>query len=146
MAYGHDNLSSGGRRRSASESDGDVMNSLLNPSQPRQMDRFHDRNNEILNSTPHLNVSGFIDDSYRDNLGTRLTRAHTNLRGASKPDEMFRRDYYYRIKDNINEWVAIVFNSSLAMKFIEKYDGICGEIIQCKTLLLIMGISLCFLI
>ena len=64
---------------------------------------------------------------------------------TSRPDEMFRRDYY-RIKDNINEWVAIVFNSSLAMKFIEKYDGICGEIIQCKTLLLIMGISLCFLI
>ena len=51
---------------------------------------------------------------------------------TSRPDEMFRRDYY-RIKDNINEWVAIVFNSSLAMKFIEKYDGICGEIMQCKT-------------
>ena len=58
------------------------------------------------------------------------------MRGASRPDEMFRLDYY-RIKDNINEWVAIVFNSSLAMKFIEKYDGICGEIMQCK-----MGLAL----
>ena len=97
------------------------MNSTLNPSQPRQMDRFNDRNNEISNSTPHLNVSEFID-SYRDNLETRLTRACTNLRGASSPDEIFRRDYY-RIKDNVNEWAAIVFNSPLAMKFIEKFVG-----------------------
>ena len=107
------------------------MNSTLNPSQPRQMDRFNDRNNEISNSTPHLNVSEFID-SYRDNLGTRLTRACTNLRGASRPDEIFRRDYY-RIKDNVNEWAATVFNPPLAMKFIEKYDETCGEIMQCKT-------------
>ena len=86
------------------------------------MDRFNDRNNEISNSTAHLNVSGFIDASYRDNLGTRLTRPWTNLRGASRPDEIFRRDHY-RIKDNVNEWAAIVFNSPLAMKFIEKFVG-----------------------
>ena len=64
MASGHDHVSSGVRRCSASF-DGDVMNSTLNPSQPCQMNRFKDRNNEILNSTPQLNVSGFIDDSYR---------------------------------------------------------------------------------
>ena len=95
------------------------------------MDRFNDRNNEISNSTPHLNVSGFIGDFYRDSLGTRLARARTNLRGASRPDEIFRQDNY-RIKDNVNEWAVTVFNPPLAMKFIEKYDETCEEITQCN--------------
>ena len=64
-------------------------------------------------------------------MGTRFTRARTNVRGASRPDEIFISDYR-NIKDNVDEWVAIVFSSSLAMKFISKYDGICGEIKQCK--------------
>ena len=77
-------MGAGGRRRSASESDGDVMNSILNPNDHHQFDSFSERNNEISVSTPHLNVSGFIDDSYRNNMGTRLqTRIHTRSKGDS---------------------------------------------------------------
>ena len=65
MSLGPDNLMGGGRRRSASESDGDVMSITLNPAELRQLNRFSDRNNnEISASTPHINVLGFIDDSY----------------------------------------------------------------------------------
>ena len=65
-------------------------------------------------------------------MKTRLTRACTNMRGAFRPDEIFRWDYY-RIKDNVNPWAATVFNTLLATKFIEEYDGICGEIVKCKA-------------
>ena len=119
MASGSDNLMGRGRRRLASENDGDVMNSTLNPSQARQFGR----NNEI--STPHLNVSGFIDDSFHNNMGTRLqTRNHTRSRGDSSAVEILRCNYL-KLKDNINKWGAIDFSSVQSMEFINnKYDGV----------------------
>ena len=134
---GHDELMGGGRRRSASESDGDVMNSTLNPSQARQLDR----NNEISTSTPQINVSGFIDDSFRNNLGTRLqTRIHTRSKGDSRSNELLRSKYF-KLRDNINEWGAIDFTLSQSMQFINsKYDGCCRDIDQCiEGLLLTRG-------
>ena len=111
MPIGPDNLRGGGRRRSASESDGDVMNSILNPNDHRQFDSFSERNNEISVSTPHLNVSGFIDDSYRNNMGTRLqTRIHTRSKGDSSAVEILRCNYL-KLKDNVNEWGAIDLSS-----------------------------------
>ena len=70
MPRGPDNLMGGGRRRSASESDGNVMSSTLNPTELRQLNIFSDRNNEISASTPQINVSGFSDDLYRNNMRT----------------------------------------------------------------------------
>ena len=44
------------------------MSSTLNPVDPAQINRFSNTNNDRFISTPHLNVSGFIDDSYRNNM------------------------------------------------------------------------------
>ena len=89
----------GGRRRSASESDGDVMSSTLNPTNPTQINRSIIVNNDRCISNPHLNVSGFIDDSYQDNMGTRLeTRIQTRSKGAPKSIDERMKNEYTRIK------------------------------------------------
>jgi len=124
-SLGPDNLMGGGRRCSVSESDGDIMNSTLNPSQARQLDRNH----EISTSTPQINVTGFIDDSYHNNLGTRLqTRIHTRSEGDPKSVELLRCKYL-KLKDNINELGAIDFTLVQSMQYIDSnYDGFCKDI------------------
>jgi len=109
---GLDNLMVGGRRRSASESDGNVMSSTLNPNEPRQVNiRYSYRSNGTYASNPHINLSRFIDDSYRDNIGTRLqTRIQTRFQGDSSAIEKLRSDYL-KYKAETEEWGAIVSNS-----------------------------------
>ena len=109
---GLDNLMVGGRRRSASESDGDVISSTLNPNEPCQVnDRYSDRSNGTYASYPHINLSRFIDDSYCDNIGTRLqTRIPTRFWGDSSAIEKLRSDYL-KIKAETEEWGAIVSDS-----------------------------------
>ena len=91
------NSRDGGRRRSASESDGDHLNVSLNPT-PNPADF----NNELPNlskciSTPNVNNTGFIDDSYRDSFGTRLdTRPVTRLQPRRENDNQTLRTNRHR--------------------------------------------------
>ena len=123
----------GGRRRSASESDGDVMSSTLNPTNPTQINKSIIVNNDRCISNPHLNVSGFIDDSYRDNMGTRLeTRIQTRSKGGSNSIEARMRNEYTRIKIAIFEWGEIATYSVQPLCVIEaKHNELCTEIEQC---------------
>ena len=61
-----------GRRRSASESDGDPLNSTTNPPLNLFNSNAYTPNVERCVSNPHINTMGFIDDSYRNSIGTRL--------------------------------------------------------------------------
>ena len=61
-----------GRRRSESESDGDPLNSTTNPPLNLFNSNAYTPNVERCVSNPHINTTGFIDDSYRNSIGTRL--------------------------------------------------------------------------
>ena len=110
------------------------MNSTLNSSQACQFGR----NNEISTSTPQL--KGVIDDSYRNNMGTRLqTRIHMRSKGDSRSVELLRCSYL-KLKDNVNKWGATNFNPLQSMEFIDsKYDGFCRDIDQCISGFLLLG-------
>ena len=54
MPLGLNQLQGGGRRCSASESDGDVMSSTLNLADPVKINRLSSVNNDRCISTPHL--------------------------------------------------------------------------------------------
>ena len=56
----------GARRRSTSLGDGDILSSTIDMPQASSTNRFSNFNNERCVSTPHINVAGFIDDTYRD--------------------------------------------------------------------------------
>jgi len=60
----------GGRRRSASESDGDPINSFVGPPRDTFNPNITTPNIDRCVSNPHINTTGFIDDSYRNSIGT----------------------------------------------------------------------------
>ena len=140
MSVGHNNnLRGGGRRRSASESDGDVMSSTLNPVNPSVTNRISNINNDRCISSPHINISGFIDDSYRNNLGTRLeTRTQTRSKGGSNSIDGRMRNEYTRIKISVFEWGEIATNTVQPLHIIDsKYNEYCTEIEQCISKILL---------
>ena len=140
MSVGHNQfLRGGGRRRSASESDGDVMSSTLNPSNPPVINRVSNINNDRCISSPHINISGFIDDSYRNNLGTRLeTRTQTRSKGGSNSIDLRMKNEYTRIKVAVFEWGEIVNNTVQPLHIIDsKYNVFCTEIEQCISEILL---------
>ena len=52
--------------------EGDIINSTIDMPQASSTNRFSNFNPDRWVSTPQINVTGFIDDTYRDNRGTRL--------------------------------------------------------------------------
>ena len=62
----------GARRRSTSLGEGDILNSTIDMPQALSTNRFSNFYQDGCVSTPQINVTGFIDDTYRDNRGTRL--------------------------------------------------------------------------
>ncbi len=74
MPIGRENLRSGaGRKRSVSETGGDNLNSTLNPDSinsqdnPFLPDRIDNGGIDRCISEPHINITGFIDESYSNN-------------------------------------------------------------------------------
>ena len=82
------------RRRSTSLGDGDMLSSTIDMPQASSTNRLSNFNNDRCVSTPHINVTGFIDDTYRDNRGTWLEgRIQTRSnKGSSSINAKLRED------------------------------------------------------
>ena len=123
-----------GRRRSASESDGDPLNSSTNPPRIPFNSNVYTPNVERCVSNPHINTTGFIDDSYRNSIGTRLqtgvvTRLQT--RGESLDRNNRLREKFTKMKGQIYEWVHMISSSVQPIDVIEnKHSLFCTEIDQ----------------
>ena len=75
--------------------DGDILSSTIDMPQASSTNRLSNFNNDQCMSTPHINVTGFIDDTYRDNRGTRLEeriRTRSN-KGSNSIDAKLREDF-----------------------------------------------------
>ena len=81
------------RRRSTSLGDGDILSSTIDMPQASSTNRLSNFNERCV-STPQINVTGFIDDTYRDNRGTRLEgRIQTRSnKGSSSINAKLRED------------------------------------------------------
>ena len=70
---------------------------------------------------PHVNVMGFIDDTYRDNRGTQLEeriRTRSN-RGSNSIDAKLREDFT-RLKIAVIEWGEIACSRAHTVDEIDK--------------------------
>lgn len=77
-----------GRKRSTSEGEKDILSCTLNLPKAVLINRFSDLNPDRCVSTPHINLTGFIKDTFRCNIGTQLgTRIQTrSKRGSNSKD------------------------------------------------------------
>ena len=120
----------GGRRRSSSESDGDLLNSTVNP--PPDNSNTNASNIDRCVSNPHINTTGFIDDSYRNSIGTRFeTRVLTRLqtRGGNSERNNHLRDEFTKMRGLVYEWVHILSSSVQPTDVIDnKHNLLCTEI------------------
>ena len=95
-----------GRRRSSSESQGDHLSSTINPV-----------NYNVPLITPNTdrclsqpNISGFIDDTYRANAGTRL-QTRRAVGGSNIENEIRTKRDFENIEDRIISWENEATNS-----------------------------------
>ena len=81
-------------------------------------------------STPHINVTGFIDDTYRDNRGTWLEgRIQTRSnKGSNSIDAKLREDFT-KIKISVIEWGEIACSGVHTVDVINrKHNGLCAQL------------------
>ena len=135
MPVNRGNSREGGRRRSASESNGDHLNTSSNPAS-NPID-FNDDSPNLSKciSTPNVNNTGFIDDSYRNSFGTRLeTRPVTRLQTRRENDNQTartnqHRDEFTTMKGRVYEWVHKISSSVISIDVIKNdYSLFCTEI------------------
>ena len=130
-------LETGGRRRSASESDGDPVNNTLNPAlNPNDSNTNSARLDRCI-SNPNVNNTGFIDDSYRNSFGTRLetrpvTRLQTKRGNANQTFQAnHHRDEFTTMKGRVYEWVHKISSSVISIDVIKNdHNLFCTEIDQ----------------
>ena len=115
------------RRRSTSLGEGDPLSSTLNLPEVRPMNRF---NTDRCMSTPQINTTGFIDDNYWSNRGTRFEpRPRTRSRGGANTIDKRLRDNFIQIRDEIFEWGQISSTSAQSVAAINgQYRGFYIEI------------------
>ena len=120
----------GSRRRSTSLGDRDILNSTIELPQASSTNRFSNFNQDRCVSTPHINVTGFIDDTYRDNRGTRLEeriRTSSN-KGSNSIDAKLREDFT-RFKIAVIEWGEISCSRVHTVDEIDKnHSALCNQI------------------
>ena len=120
----------GVRRRSTSLGEGDILNSTIDLPQASSKNRFSNFNQDRCVSTPHINVTGFIDDTYRDNRGTQLEeriRTRSN-RGSNSIDAKLREDFT-RLKIAVIEWGEIACSRAHTVDEIDKkHNALCVQI------------------
>ena len=110
--------------------DGDILSSTIDMPQASSTNRLSNFNNDRCVSTPHIIVSGFIDDTYRDNRGTRLegriqTRSNN---GSSSIDAQLREDVA-KIKMAVIEWGEIACSGVHTVDVINrKHNSLCMQI------------------
>ena len=118
------------RRRSTSLGDGNILSSTIDMPQASSTNRLSNFNNDRCVSTPHINVTGFIDDTYRDNRGTRLEgRIQTRSnKGSSSIDAQLREDFA-KIKIAVIEWGEIACSGVHRVDVINrKHNSLCMQI------------------
>ena len=81
-------------------------------------------------STPHINVTGFIDDTYHDNRGTRLEEGiRTRANKGSNSINAKLRDDFTRLKVTVYEWGETVCSRAHSIDVIDKkYSLLCTQI------------------
>ena len=132
------------RRRSTSEGDGDgdLLSSTLKLPDHAPPTRLPQFNPERCVSTPHINATGFIDDTYRDHRGTRLEpRVCTRSRGGSNVADKKFKEEFYSLQTEIFKWGDIASNSAQTVDVIERqHNAFNAEIEQrIKTILSARG-------
>ena len=118
------------RRRSTSLGDRDILSSTIDMPQASSTNRFSNFNNDRCVSTPHINVTGFIDDTYRDNRGTRLEgRIQTRSNKGSNSVNAQLREDFTKIKIAVIEWGEIACSSVHTVDVIDrKHNALCVQI------------------
>jgi len=85
-------------------------------------------------SNPHINTTGFIDDSYRNSIGTRLqtgvvTRLQTRGENFDRNNRL--REEFTKMKGQIYEWIHMISSSVQPIDVINnKHSLFCTEIDQ----------------
>ena len=118
-------MSGARRRRSTSVGEGDLMNNTLDLPEPASTNRFNEFNSERCVSTPQINTTGFIDDTYRSNRGTRFEpRRRTRSRGGFDAIDKRLRDDFIRLRNEIFEWGQRSSISAQSMDVINEQYGV----------------------
>ena len=117
------------RRRSTSLGDGDILSSTIDMPQASSTNRLSNFNERCV-STPHINVTGFIDDTYRDNRGTRLEgRIQTRSNKGSNSINAQLREDFAKLKTAVLEWGEIACSSVHTVDVINrKHNSLCMQI------------------
>ena len=114
-------MSGANRRRSTSEGERDHLSSTLNLPEHTSNSRIPSFNPERCVSTPHINTTGFIDDTYRDHRGARLEpRARTRSRGGSSSLDNKLKSDFFKLKNEILKWGNFVSNSAQTVDDVER--------------------------
>ena len=89
--------------------------------QASSTNRFSNFNQDRCVSTPHINVTGFIDDTYRNNRGTRLEQGiQTRSNKGSNSIDAKLREEFTRLKIAVTEWGEIVCSRAHTVDEINK--------------------------
>ena len=153
MPIGRENLRSrAGRKRSVSETGGDNLNSTLNPDSinsqdnPFLPDSIDNGGIDRCISEPHINITGFIDESYRNNLGTRLhNRSNYDDPLYSSPGQSNKvgPNRFLILKAQIIEWERLVNTSDQSLdNIVKKYNMFCEEVDKYSQEALLSGINI----
>ena len=119
-----------GRRRSTSEGEGDRLSSTLNLPEAARFNRFDDIDSDRYASTPHINITGFIDDNLESGRGTQFeSRVRTRSRPISNSIDAKLRDDFTQLKDEIIKWGELACSIPQTMDVIEmKHKAFFGNI------------------
>ena len=110
-------MSGTNRRRSTSEGEGDLLSNTLNLPEAVFTPRLNELNPERCTSTPQINVSGFIDDNYSSNRGTRLEpRPRTRSRGGFNAIDKKLTDDFAKLQSEIIKWGKYATYAELSLE------------------------------
>ena len=84
----------------------------------------------LMVSTPQINVTGFIDDTYHDNRGTQLEeRIQTRSNKGSNSIDLKLRDNFTHLKIAVFEWGEIACSRVHPLDVIDKkHSDLCAQI------------------
>ena len=120
----------GARRRSTSVGEEDILSSTLDMPEASSTNRFSNFNPDRCVSTPQIDVTSFIDDTYHDNRGTGLEeRIRTRSNKGSNSIDLKLRDDFTRLKIAVFEWGEIACSCAHLLDVIDKkHSALCAQI------------------
>ena len=110
--------------------EGEILNSTIDLPQASSTNRFSNFNPDRCVSTPQINVTGFIDDTFHNNRGTQLEeRIRTRSNKDSNSIDAKLREDFTQIKIAVIEWGEIACSSALTVDVInKKHNALCAQI------------------